>query len=102
LDAKETHQKYLATPKLSLVVLAFEYNGSCVGDLSAKVTAMLKLSEMIATGTIVDHPFEQIWSGGTLLAGKPNTFSRSIIQASEEMMKSFVNDWALTQREYPD
>jgi hypothetical protein len=98
----EKSKKYSAAPRLLLVAEAFEHNGSCVGDLSATVSASLKPSEIIATGKLIYHPHEEIWSWSKLLAGPPNTFSRFVIQSSEEMMKSFVNDWAVTQREYAD
>jgi hypothetical protein len=101
-EAKETSTKYSAAPFLSLVVEASEYNGSCVGNLSATVIALLKPSEMIATGKIIYRPIQEIWSSKEVVADRPNTFSSFIIQSSEKMMKSFVNDWALSQREYAD
>jgi hypothetical protein len=97
-EANDTSSKYSAAPYLLLVVEAFEHNGSCVGDLSATVDALLKQSEMIATGKTIYHPYEEIWSTKKWIAGPTNTFSRFVIQSSEEMMKSFVNDWALSQR----
>jgi hypothetical protein len=101
-EAKETSTKYSAAPQLSLVVEAFEHNGSCVGDLSATVSASLKQSEMIATGKTIYRLEVEIWSSSKFLWSSPNAFSRFVIQSSEEMMKSFVNDWAVTQREYAD
>jgi hypothetical protein len=101
-EAKETSTKYSAAPWLLLVVDGFEHNGSCVGDVATSVHAMLKPSEIIATGKPIYYPHEEIWSTSKLLAGPPNTFSHFVIQSSEKMMKSFVNDWALTQREYAD
>jgi hypothetical protein len=52
---------------------------------------------MIATGKLIPHPSEEIWSGEKLLVGPPSSFSRFVIETSEEMMKSFVNDWTLSQ-----
>jgi hypothetical protein len=98
----EKSTKYSAAPWLLLVAEGFEHNGSCVGDVSASVNALLKPSEMIATGKPIYRPHEEIWSSRKLLGGPPNTFSRFVIQSSEEMLKSFVTDWALTQREYAD
>ncbi len=96
-EAAAKSSKYSAAPSLLLVVEGFEHNGSCVGNLSATVSAMLKPSEMIATGQPIHHPSQEIWSRSTLLAGPTNTFSRFVIESSEEMVKSFVNDWALSQ-----
>ena len=45
----------------------------------------------------IPHPSEEIWRSSTLLAAPTNTFSRLVIESSEEMVKSFVNDWALSQ-----
>jgi hypothetical protein len=96
-EATEKHSTYFAAPKLLLVAEKLEHNGSCFGTLSATVTAMLKPSEMIATGKLIPHPSEEIWSREKLLVGPPSSFSRFVIETSEEMMKSFVNDWTLSQ-----
>jgi hypothetical protein len=97
-EANEIHDRYFAAPSLLLVADTFEHSGGlCVGDVSATVRAMLKQSEMIATGQVIPHPFEEIWSTSTLLAGPPTQFSRFVIETSEQMMKSFVNDWARSQ-----
>jgi hypothetical protein len=101
-EALEKFRKYNAAPTLLLVVEGLEHNGSCFGHLSAAVSAMLKPSEMMATRKLIIHPHEEIWSTSKLLAASPNTFFRFVIETSEEMVKSFVNDWALTQREYAD
>lgn len=98
-EAREAHSKYFAAPKLILFAAldVLEHNGSCIGTVSATVTAMLKRSEMIATGTVILYPSEEIWSTSTLVAGPPSLFSRGVIETSETMMKSFVNDWTLSQ-----
>jgi hypothetical protein len=98
-EAKENHSKYFSAPKLLLAADGmFEHNGSCVGTLSATVTALLKQSEMISTGKVVHLPFLEIWSRSTVLAGPPSSFSRFVIETSEGMMKGFVNDWTLSQK----
>jgi hypothetical protein len=84
-------------PQYVAVADILEQNGRCFGDVSATVTTMLKPSEMISTGKVVQHPFEEIWSRSILLLGPPSSFSRFVIETSEKMMKSFVNDWTLSQ-----
>jgi hypothetical protein len=101
-EAREIHSKYSAAPRLSLIVETLEQKAGCFGTLSGSVTAMLTSSEMISTGKAVGYHSWEIWSSSKLLASPPNEFSSFVIQSSEEMMKSFVNDWALTQREYKD
>ena len=100
-EAKEEIARYSAAPTLLLVAEGFEHNGSCFGHLEATVKATLEESKMIATGKSIYRPREEIWSTSQLLTAPPNGFSRFVIQKSEEMIKSFVNDWARTQRE-PD
>ena len=73
-------------------------SGGCVGDVSASVTAMLKQSEMISTGQVISHPHEVIWRTGSLLITPSNLFSREVIETSKNMLKSFVNDWTLSQQ----
>ena len=97
-EAIEASSRYSAAPTLLLVLDAFELkSGGCVGDISASVTAMLKQSEMISTGQVISHPHEVIWRSGTLLVTPSNLFSREVIESSENMLKSFVKDWALSQ-----
>jgi hypothetical protein len=99
-EASKIHSKYLAAPELVLVANVLEQNGRCSGTVSATVTAMLKPSEMISTGKIIYHPSYEIWRRSMLLVGPPNSFSHFVIETSEQMMKSFVNDWTLSQQEY--
>jgi len=102
-EVTEKNMKYMGAPLLVLYIAdALERNGSCLGHLKATVYAMLEPSKMLATGKLDDHPYEEIWGRGQLQAAAPDRFSRLVIQSSEEMMKSFVNDWAKAQREYSD
>ena len=98
-EAREISSKYSAAPQLSLIVETLEQKERCFGTLSASVTAMLTSSKMISTGNAVGYHSWEIWNRSSLLVGPTNTFSRFVIQSSEEMMKSFVNDWALSQRD---
>ena len=97
-EAKEISDRYSAAPWLLLTADTLEHSGGfCVGSVSATVTAMLKQSEMIATGQVIPHPHEEIWSNSVLLVGPSNRFSRFVIETSEQIMKSFVYDWARSQ-----
>jgi hypothetical protein len=96
-EAKDNHSKYAFAPKLTFIAETMEHNGGCFGELSATVTATLKSSEMISTGKVIQFPFYEIWGTGKLLSAPPNSFSRFVIETSEQMMKQFVNDWALSQ-----
>ena len=98
-EAIEASSKYSAAPSLLLVLDVFELkSGGCVGDVSASVNAMLKQSEMISTGQVISHPHEVIWRSGSLLITPSNLFSREVIETSKDMLKSFVNDWTLSQQ----
>jgi hypothetical protein len=96
-EAIEKLSKYSSAPSLSFDTTALEGNGVCVGTISARVKAILKPSTMISTETFVAHPYMEIWSNSHLLAAPPSSFSRFVIETSEQMMKKFVNDWTLSQ-----
>jgi hypothetical protein len=96
-EATENLSKYLSAPTLSFDTTTLEQSGVCIGTISAEVRAALKPSSMISTETFVAHPYMEIWSESKLLSGPPSSFSRFVIQSSEQMMKKFVNDWALSQ-----
>lgn len=99
-QAGENSSKYSSTPHLMFFAHTLEHNGGCVGTVSVKVTAMLKRSEILSTGQVIYTPLEEIWSSSTLLVGPSSGFARFVIETSETMLKSFVNDWTLSQ-EYP-
>ena len=99
-DAIEVSKKYSAAPKMLVFAEILEVkNGGCVGEVSLSVSAMLKPSEMIATGNAVYYPSEEIWRDGTLLIAPASSFSKFVIETSENMLKGFVNDWTLSQEE---
>jgi hypothetical protein len=99
-DAIEVSKKYSAAPKMLVFAEILEVkNGGCVGEVSLRVSAMLKPSEMIATGNLVYFPSEEIWSSGTLLIAPASSFSKFVIEISENMLKELVNDWTLSQEE---
>jgi hypothetical protein len=95
--ASENELKYTNAPSLSFEVIILEHNNGCAGMLKAEVEAALMPSTMISTETFVGSPHMVIWSASNLLTSPPETFSQFVIQTSEQMMKSFVNDWSLSQ-----
>jgi hypothetical protein len=96
-EADAIVRKFSNAPHLSFIIETIEIEGGCVASVEADVTATLKLSEMISTGTIVYNPDYSIWSHGWMLKKPYQSFSRSAIEICEQTMKSFVNDLTASQ-----
>jgi hypothetical protein len=58
-EVQAIERKYLYAPHLSFVIETIEIEGGCAAVIDADVTAILKSSEMIVTGTSVFNPWRR-------------------------------------------
>jgi hypothetical protein len=98
-EAQERFDKSLWIPALLFSVQTMDIGIGCTGTVDAKVSVRLEPSKIIATGQIAPSPYMTIWNADWLLTHQYATFSSSVIQTSEQILKSFVNDWAKSQEE---
>jgi hypothetical protein len=98
-DPKFDMRKFLAAPLLTFSIMTLDTNTGCAGTLSAEVGVLLEPTKIIATDKSVDLPAMTIWSEEKTLSGPYGQFPSYVVQKSEQMMKSFVNDWATAQGE---
>jgi hypothetical protein len=61
-EADAIVRKFSNAPHLSFIIETTEIEGGCVATVETDVTATLKSSEMISTGTIVYNPVYSLWS----------------------------------------
>jgi len=97
---READHFWPTDPSLLFSILTTEMKSGCAATLSAEVWAALEPTKIIATDKFVDHPYTIIWTERQLLSGPFATFSSFATETSEQIMKSFVNDWARSQEEH--
>jgi hypothetical protein len=96
-EAEAIIRKRIYAPSLFFSMTTIDVENGCAAVIEADVTATLKSSEMISTGTIIYNPSYSLWSQMWTLKNSYQSFERIAIETSERMMKSFVNDWAASQ-----
>ena len=72
---------------------------TCAGTLFAEVWVHIDVenARVITTQALMSDPAVVIWMGGKGLVGPQQTFSNQVTNATEQIMKQLVNDWAASQ-----
>jgi hypothetical protein len=96
-EAEQRWTKFVHAPSLYISILTRDVGNGCVGMLSAEASVAMETTKIIATDRSVGTPYLTIWKDPQLLSGPYATFSSFAIRTSEQIMKSFVNDWAKSQ-----
>jgi hypothetical protein len=85
-------------PSLSFHAHTIDLKNGCAAVIIAEVNAPLERSTIIGTGEVVPYPEHEVWSTSWTLKGPYQTFSKSAIEISEQIMKELANDWAKSQK----
>lgn len=97
-EARERWRKFFYAPKLLFSIQTMDITIGCAGAVSAEVSVQLgELVKIIVTDLPAYQPHMTIWEAGSMLQGPYTTFSSDVIGASEQVLKSFVNDWTKSQ-----
>jgi hypothetical protein len=96
-EAQGKLNKYGWVPRMHFAIQTMDLVNSCVGTVSGTVDVVVETSKIKATDKTILTPSVEIWSNSRLLAGPSDTFASFAIQASEQIMKKLVNDWAKSQ-----
>jgi len=97
---KKVADEYISMPYLFIGFspLQPQAQGGCAGTITARLTASVSPTHLLATQVDVYDPRIEIWSKTYGFVGPQGSFSKYAINLGEQMMKSLVNDWAASQR----
>jgi hypothetical protein len=95
---KKVADEYISMPNLLIGFSPLQTQGGCAGTITARLTASVSPTHLLATQVDVYDPHIEIWSKTYGFVGPQESFSNYAINLGEQMMKSLVNDWAASQR----
>jgi hypothetical protein len=77
--SKDEFQTYAFMPTLKLTVIAVEVKAACAGTLDVSLT--------VAGADL------ELWRESRAVRGDPDSFTTTMVEAGEEIMQQFLNDW---------
>jgi hypothetical protein len=84
-------------PLLMLLMETIDVGSGCAAVIRAEVTVTLQPTTIRGTEEGVSYPNYPVWSKTFKLNAPYQSFSKLVIETSEQMMTSFVNDWTKSQ-----
>jgi hypothetical protein len=85
-------------PRLHFTLIPIDIDNGCAAIIRADVIALLQgTPKIIPSGVSIIWPDYDIWSVTWTVKAPYQSFSKFAIEASEQIVKRLVNDWAASQ-----
>jgi hypothetical protein len=97
IEEKAQFDKELFVPSLYVSITTIDVKNGCAAFIEASVNVNLQRSAIIPTGVTIANPTHEVWSASWTLKDTYQSFSKSAIELSEQLVKSLVNDWTASQ-----